>query len=98
LFSGIVHHQVDRSSSVVGIDNEFVGADTERTCGARFCNDLSRSHRKSTKRDENADHTESKPAGGPVNAGWAVVNFLVFPTTTQESKMAFHGEGTRFLM
>ena len=46
--------------------------------------------------DENVNRTESKPAGGCVNAGWFFVNLLAFPTTTLASNMAFHGEDTRF--
>jgi len=68
-FSGIVHHQVNGAHSIVGIDNEFVGANSENTVGVRLGNDLSKCHEKSMKKDEDVDRTESKPAGGPVNVG-----------------------------
>jgi hypothetical protein len=42
-FSGIVHHEVTRTHSVVGIDDEFV--DVQRTSGAGLENDLQNSHK-----------------------------------------------------
>jgi len=45
LSSGIVHHQVTRTHSVVDIDDEFVVV--QRTCSARLANDLLKSHKRS---------------------------------------------------
>ena len=52
----------------------------------------------SLKGDMDVGRTESKPAGARVNVGLSLVNFLAFPTTTQASNMAFHGEYTRLLL